>query len=101
MNTEFLRADLAVPPGGSPWARARYDLVVLDPPRSGASALMPALARLGARRIAYVSCDAATLARDAATLCARDDWTLAHAGVLDMFPQTAHFETLAIFAARV
>jgi 23S rRNA (uracil1939-C5)-methyltransferase len=100
-NTEFLHADLAALPGGSAWARARYDLVVLDPPRSGASALMPALARLRVRRIAYVSCDAATLARDAALLCARGDWTLAHAGVLDMFPQTAHFETLAVFAARV
>jgi len=99
-NTEFVAADLAVAPRGAAWARARYDLVLLDPPRSGAAALLPALARLGARRIAYVSCDAATLARDAAVLCARGAWSLTHAGVFDMFPQTAHFESLAIFAAR-
>ncbi len=87
-------------PAAAAWAGARYDLVLLDPPRSGAAALLPALARLGARRIAYVSCDAATLARDAAALCARGAWSLARAGVFDMFPQTAHFESLAIFEAR-
>lgn len=96
-NTEFVAADLAVAPAGAAWARARYDLVLLDPPRNGAAALLPALARLGARRIAYVSCDAATLARDAAVLCARGAWSLTHAGVFDMFPQTAHFESLAVF----
>jgi 23S rRNA (uracil1939-C5)-methyltransferase len=99
-NTEFLAADLAVAPAGAAWARARYDLVLLDPPRSGAAVLLPALARLGARRIAYVSCDAATLARDAAVLCARGAWSLTHAGVFDMFPQTSHFESLAVFAVR-
>ena len=96
-NTEFVAADLALAPAGAAWARARYDLVLLDPPRSGAAALLPALARLGARRIAYVSCDAATLARDAAVLCARGAWSLSHAGVFAMFPQTAHFESLAVF----
>ena len=99
-NTEFVAADLAVAPAGAAWARARYDLVLLDPPRSGAAVLLPALARLGARRIAYVSCDAATLARDAAALCARGAWSLTHAGVFDMFPQTSHFESLAVFAVR-
>ena len=84
---------------GRAWARARYDLVLLDPPRSGAAALLPALANW-ARRIAYVSCDAATLARDAAVLCARGAWSLTHAGVFAMFPQTAHFESLAVFAPR-
>ena len=99
-NTEFVAADLAVPPAAAAWASARYDLVLLDPPRNGAAALLPALARLGARRIAYVSCDAATLARDAAVLCARGAWSLTHAGVFDMFPQTSHFESLAVFAPR-
>jgi 23S rRNA (uracil1939-C5)-methyltransferase len=100
VNTRFVAADLAMAPAAAAWAGARYDLVLLDPPRSGAAALLPALARLGARRIAYVSCDAATLARDAAALCARGAWSLARAGVFDMFPQTAHFESLAIFEAR-
>ena len=99
-NAEFVAADLAVAPAGAAWARGRYDLVLLDPPRSGAAALLPALAKLGARRIAYVSCDAATLARDAGMLCARGAWSLHRAGVFAMFPQTAHFESLAIFEAR-
>jgi 23S rRNA (uracil1939-C5)-methyltransferase len=96
-NAEFVHADLAQDPAAHAWSRQRHELVLLDPPRTGAAALMPSLLRCGARRIAYVSCDVATLARDAAALCARGKYKLEAAGVLDMFPHTAHVEALAIF----
>jgi len=99
-NAHFVQADLAAATPSGAWTRGHFELVVLDPPRSGAAALLPLVLRLGARRIAYVACDAATFARDAAALCA-GGYALTHAGILDMFPQTAHFETLGIFAARV
>jgi 23S rRNA (uracil1939-C5)-methyltransferase len=95
-NAEFLRADLGSAPREAPWSQRRWDLVLLDPPRSGAPALAGILARSGARRIAYVSCDAATLARDAARLAALG-LRLEAVGVFDMFPQTSHFESLALF----
>ena len=73
--------------------------VLLDPPRTGAAALMPILARLGAGRIVYVSCDAPTLGRDAKLLVA-SGYQLLEAGALDLFPQTAHFEVVATFVRR-
>jgi len=71
-----------------------YDLVVLDPPRAGAAACLPYLARLGPARIVYVSCDPATLARDVKALMAYG-YRLDTAVPLDLFPQTAHVETVA------
>lgn len=99
-NAEFLRADLAIDPGPLAWARRRHDLVLLDPPRSGAAAMLPLVARCGARALVYVSCDAATLARDAGALVREHGFRLRAAGLLDMFPQTAHFESIALFTAR-
>lgn len=96
-NVEFLRANLAQDPGASAWARGRYELIVLDPPRAGAAALVPALLKLRPRRICYISCDPATLARDARKLCAGGKIELLAAGVLDMFPQTSHCESIALF----
>jgi 23S rRNA (uracil1939-C5)-methyltransferase len=78
-------------------AIGRVDLALVDPPRSGLQAeAVDALAATRARRIAYVSCDPATLARDAAALAARG-YALAQATPIDMFPQTFHVETLALF----
>ncbi len=74
----------------------RPDAVLLDPPRTGAAALMPILAKLRAPRIVYVSCDAPTLGRDAKLLVAAG-YQLIHAVPLDLFPQTAHFEVVATF----
>ena len=98
---EFRCADLARDPRGAAWTREEHELVLLDPPRRGATELIPQLARTRARRIVYVSCDAATLARDAATLCAPGRWRIARAGVFDMFPQTTHFESLVVFERAV
>jgi len=73
-----------------------YPLAVLDPPRAGAALLCQNLRTLGVRRLVYVSCDTATLARDANYLHAQG-YQLKSAGVLQMFPHTAHVESLALF----
>ena len=74
------------------------DKVLLDPPREGAIALVKALPGDGApRRIVYVSCSPATLARDAAVLVHDHGYALAGAGVINMFPHTAHVESIALF----
>lgn len=74
------------------------DLVVVDPPRAGVTPEVVAdLAATHARSIAYVSCDPATLARDAALL-ASAGYSLASATPVDLFPQTFHVETVAIFS---
>lgn len=79
-----------------PALAARPTAVVLDPPRAGLAAeAAEALAATGATRIAYVSCDPATLARDVARL-ARHGYRLAWAQPVDMFPQTFHIETVAL-----
>ncbi len=77
-------------------AGERFEAVVLDPPRSGAADLVLGLAALGAARLVYVSCDPATFARDAALLESRK-YHLVRAIPLDMFPHTAHLETVALF----
>jgi 23S rRNA (uracil1939-C5)-methyltransferase len=74
------------------------DKVMLDPPREGAIALVKALPGDGApARIVYVSCAPATLARDAAVLVHDHGYALAAAGVINMFPHTAHVESIALF----
>jgi len=75
----------------------RFDKCLLDPPREGAVALVNALADAWPRRIVYVSCDPATLARDAEVLVHHKGFTLAAAGVVNMFPHTAHVESIALF----
>jgi 23S rRNA (uracil1939-C5)-methyltransferase len=78
-------------------AIGKVDLALVDPPRSGLQTeTVDALAATRARRVAYVSCDPATLARDTAALSAHG-YTLARATPVDMFPQTFHVETLALF----
>jgi len=85
-------------PGPLVPAGTRVDQVLLDPPRTGAGRALPALAALGARRIAYVSCNPATLAGDAAELVRHHGYRLLAAGAVDMFPHTAHAEALALFS---
>ena len=76
--------------------RGRLDAVLLDPPRTGAPAAVRAAAELQAKRIVYVSCDAPTLGRDAKQL-GLAGYRLTSAQPLDLFPQTAHFEVVALF----
>jgi 23S rRNA (uracil1939-C5)-methyltransferase len=75
----------------------RFDKYLIDPPREGAASLVHALAEDWPRRIVYVSCDPATLARDAGVLVHHKGFTLAAAGVVNMFPHTAHVESIALF----
>lgn len=96
LSVEFLKADLFKPDPRDRWANARYDRVLLDPPRSGAAEVLPVLASRGAERIVYVSCHPATLARDVGRLVAEHGYRLHCAGVMDMFPHTAHIESMAL-----
>jgi 23S rRNA (uracil1939-C5)-methyltransferase len=75
----------------------RFDKFLLDPPREGAISLVNALPDDWPRRIVYVSCDPATLARDADVLVHRKGFELSAAGVVNMFPHTAHVESIALF----
>lgn len=98
-ETRFFAANLDGDFAGASWARERYDLVLLDPPRSGAQVVCQSIARFGARRLVYVSCNPATLARDAGDLAAQG-YILEKAGVMDMFPHTTHVESIAVFERR-
>ena len=75
----------------------RFDKLLLDPPREGAMEIVKSLPDEGPRRIIYVSCDSATLARDAAVLVHTKGFRLTAAGVVNMFPHTAHVESIALF----
>lgn len=75
----------------------RFDKMLIDPPREGAVELVKALGQGGPQRIVYVSCNPATLARDAAILCSLKGYRFVAAGSVNMFPQTAHVESIAVF----
>lgn len=74
-----------------------FDKWLVDPPRDGAVELVKAIGEDGPRRIVYVSCNPATLARDAAVLVQTKGYALKTAGVMNMFPQTSHVESIALF----
>lgn len=82
-------------PNLAPWGA--FDKLLIDPPRTGAIELVKALPEAWPRRLLYVSCDAATLARDAGVLVNTKGFRLAAAGVVNMFPHTAHVESMALF----
>ena len=96
-NAYFHSADLLLNHATAGWARAGYDKLLLDPPRSGAAAVLDYLPRKGSDRLVYVSCHPGSLARDAGTLVNQHGFTLVEAGVMDMFPHTAHVESIALF----
>lgn len=75
----------------------RFDKMLIDPPREGAVELVKALGADAPRRIVYVSCNPATLARDAAVLVSIKGYRFISAGVINMFPHTAHVESIAVF----
>ena len=96
-NARFYTADLASSLAYEPWINERYDALLLDPPRSGAEALLPQLPLKKIDRIVYVSCHPGSLARDAGFLVRERGYRLRSAGVMDMFPHTAHVESIALF----
>ncbi len=96
-NAEFFAADLFEDHRAAPWATRHYDKLLLDPPRSGAAAVLEYLPRKGTDRVVYVSCHPGSLARDAGILVEKHGFRLEAAGVMDMFPHTAHVESIALF----
>jgi 23S rRNA (uracil1939-C5)-methyltransferase len=79
------------------WVKRQYNKILLDPPRSGAAGILEYIKKMNAERIVYVSCHPATLARDAGVLVNELGYRLTQAGVMDMFPHTAHVESIAVF----
>lgn len=93
----FMQANLFAVDGQ--WLRSLgpLDRMLIDPPRDGAVELVKALETNAPRRIVYVSCNPATLARDAGVLVQAQGYVLEAAGVVNMFPHTSHVESIAVF----
>lgn len=97
-NVAFRCADLAAIDGFEGWLRERWDRVLIDPARSGAAEIVANMHVLQPQRIVYVSCHPGTLARDAGALVNEQGFRLDAAGIIDMFPHTAHVESIAVFS---
>jgi tRNA/tmRNA/rRNA uracil-C5-methylase (TrmA/RlmC/RlmD family) len=77
--------------------REKFDLIVLDPPRSGAGVkIMQSICKKAKEKIIYIACDPASLARDTA-VAKENGWLLEKVEVYDFFPMTHHFESVAVF----
>ena len=96
-NVSFRVADLSKIDGSESWVRAGWDRMLLDPARSGAAEVVTRMHLFAPQRIVYVSCHPGTLARDAGTLVNEQGYRLEAAGIIDMFPHTAHVESIAVF----
>ncbi len=96
-NAGFRQADLAAIDGSEQWLQGPWDRLLLDPARNGAAEVVKCIGRMDPARIVYVSCHPGTLARDAGALVNGSGYTLEAAGIIDMFPHTAHVESIALF----
>ncbi|AOD16534.1 23S rRNA (uracil(1939)-C(5))-methyltransferase RlmD [Xanthomonas fragariae] len=99
-NAQFYAADLTQDQRNAAWMRQGFDKLLLDPPRSGALEVLQQLPLKKFERIVYVSCHPGSLARDAGYLVNAQGFTLKAAGAMDMFPHTAHVESIAVFERR-
>ncbi|MGF1722136.1 23S rRNA (uracil(1939)-C(5))-methyltransferase RlmD [Vibrio kyushuensis] len=95
-NARFYQANLEDELISQPWAQEKFDKVLLDPARAGASGIVDQLSQFGAKSIVYVSCNPATLARDSQSLL-EQGYQLKKIGMLDMFPHSSHLESMALF----
>ena len=96
-NAEFYMADLTTDLRQERWFKQGFDKLLLDPARAGALEVLKQIPLDGIKRIVYVSCHPGSLARDAGYLVNERGWKLKSAGVMDMFPHTAHVESIAVF----
>ncbi len=96
-NVEFYATDLSRDISDQPWANRKYNKIMLDPSRAGASEVLHYFKQWQPELIVYVSCNPSTLARDAGILVNQLGYKLVKAGVMDMFPQTWHVESIALF----
>lgn len=99
-NVEFRVADLSKIDGTESWLKAGCDRLLVDPARSGAAEIVEHIGLLNPERIVYVSCHPGTLARDAGVLVHEHGYRLEAAGIIDMFPHTAHVESIAVFSQK-
>ena len=99
-NASFYCANLDDPKALSTLPKRLVHKVLLDPPRTGALVLVEQIATIKPQSIVYVSCNPITLARDAAILVHEQGYRLKNAGIMDMFPHTAHVESMALFELR-
>ncbi|OTG64754.1 23S rRNA (uracil(1939)-C(5))-methyltransferase RlmD [Acinetobacter silvestris] len=98
-NVTFYSQDLTKDFSQFSWANQGFDALLIDPPRAGAEQIMHYVPNFGAKRIVYVSCNPATLARDAGILV-QYGYQLIKAGVMDMFTHTGHVESIALFEKK-
>lgn len=98
-NAKFYQTDLDKSFVDQPWAKAHFNKVLLDPARNGAYFALDHLCELQPERIVYVSCNPATLVRDAEKLIAKG-YRLSQSAMIDMFPHTAHLESIVLFVKK-
>ncbi len=100
VNCDFVVGNLAAVGGTEDWMARPWDKLLLDPARAGAIEVLQHVERIGPARIVYVSCHPGTLARDTEELVHRQGYSLEAAGIIDMFPHTAHVESIAVFSKK-
>ena len=96
-NTQFECMNLDDDQALSAIQSYQVNKILIDPPRTGALAFVKKIHHLAPTHLVYVSCDPATLARDSAVLVHEQGYKLVSVGVMDMFPQTTHVESIALF----
>ena len=99
-NVAFFAGNLFDPASFGEWSAGHFERVLLDPPRAGAREVVERMASWRPRRVVYISCHPGSLARDAGILVETQGYRLTAAGVMDMFPQTTHVESMAVFTRR-
>lgn len=95
-TVDFIKQDLFVSGWNRHWGKMAFDAVLLDPPRAGADEVCKEIAQFDVKRIVYVSCNPATLARDSRTLTSLG-YRIQKSGLIDMFPHTGHIESMTLF----
>lgn len=94
-NAQFFRADLSESFVHAPWYRSGFDLILLDPPRTGAREAVQQLAGYGARKVLYISCNPSALIADLPLLL-QAGYRVTRFGIMDIFPQTSHVEAMLL-----